>query len=310
MKELDGRIEQGKNELNRIRQDREKARTELNSVQRTIATAKENFHTQKAELQSQQEKYLRENKLSWKKIKLVVSLLNSELSATGLKEEQIERLREQISATGSLIIVMTQLKQKKNSLQSEIDDLSDYVQHYTREIEQLAHTREQLEISIHHKKDERGKLETEIESKGTELAEVKREITEKTESLYISHLVIDFLLNPVGITNYDLDRLVEMMIALRQKRLSIEPKQVLDASGKVVCRCQVPRISTDLKAHDIDVNHARETFALLISPLVRDKMVSRFEYDLAEMKHETLGKVAVAKATLDATIQERNRHLI
>ena len=65
-----------------------------------------------------------------------------------------------------------------------------------------------------------------------------------------------------------------------------------------------------MKAHEVDVNHARETFALLISPLVRDKMVSRSEYDLAEMRHEMSEKIAVAKATLDAILEERSRHII
>ncbi len=310
MKELDGEIEQGRNELNRIRQDREEARTELDSVQKAVATAKKNFHTQKAELESQQEKYLVENKLSWKKIKLVESTLNSGLLANGLKEEQIEGLREQITATGSLIMVMTQLKQRKKSLQAEIDALSTYYEHYTRKISELAYSREQLEISILQKKDEKGKLETGLESKTAELVEVEREIIGKTTSLYISHLIIDFLSNSGSITDYDLDRLVDMMIALRQNRLGVEPKQVTDANGKVICQCQVPRISTDLKAHEIDVNYVMETFALLISPLVKDKMVSRSEYDLAEKGYELSEKMAVPQATLDAILEERRRHII
>ncbi len=310
IKELDGQIEQKQNELNRIRQDKEKASAELNSTQKTIATAKENFHTQKAELESRQEKYLKEHKLSWKKVKLVESLLNTELSATGLKGEQIKRLRGQITATGSLITVMTQLRQRKKDLQPKIETLSDYIQHYTQEIGKLAHNRDQLEVVIHNEKKERGTLETELQAKRSELAEVERETTDKTENLYVSHLIIDFLLNPACITSYDLDRLVEMMITLRQKRLGTESEKVIDANGKGVCRCQVPGMSTDIKAYEIGVDHARETFALLISPLVRDKMVSRFEYNLAEVKHETSEKVAVTKATLEATIQERNRHLI
>jgi len=310
MKELDRQIEQGKNELNRIREDRKEARTKLNSVQKSIATTKEDFHTQKAELESKQEKYLVENKLSWKKIKLVESTLNSKLLATGLKEKQIEKLREQITATGSLIMVMTQLKQKEKSLQAEIDALSIYDEHYSRKIGELAYTREQLEISIVQKKDKKGKLETELESKTAELADVEREIIGKTASLYISHLIIDFLSNPGSITNYDLDRLVDMIVALRQNRLGIEPKQVTDTNGKVICQCQVPRISTDLKAHEIDINHVMETFALLISPLVKDKMVSRSEYNLAEKRHELSEKMAVTKATLDAILEERRRHII
>lgn len=59
---------------------------------------------------------------------------------------------------------------------------------------------------------------------------MKQNIADYIDNLYVSHLIIDFLFSPNGLGNSDLDRLVGMMIALRQKRLGIGPKQVTDAN--------------------------------------------------------------------------------
>jgi len=54
-----------------------------------------------------------------------------------------------------------------------------------------------------------------------------------------------------------------------------------------------------------DIDNVRAEFAQMLSPLVKDKFVSRFDYDMAEIKHE----MSKTTAVIEATLKERSRHL-
>ena len=96
------------------------------------------------------------------------------------------------------------------------------------------------------------------------------------------------------------------MITFRQSRLGIKPTCVTDASGKVICECQVPKVYRNFDAHTVNTDHTREVFAHLMTPLVKDKFISRFDFDMAETRHEIDKMTAVTQAI----INERNKHLI
>lgn len=48
------------------------------------------------------------------------------------------------------------------------------------------------------------------------------------------------------------------MIGLRQKRLGVGPKQVLDHDGNIVCECQVPRMYGDIRVDESDIDKVRK----------------------------------------------------
>ena len=125
--------------------------------------------------------------------------------------------------------------------------------------------------------------------------------SEFTQNLYVSHLIIDFLFAPKSVSDYDLDRLVSLMVGLRQKRLSIGPKQVKDHNGNVVCECQVPRIYGNISMDESDIDEVREKLAHLLAPLVKDKFISKSDYETIKITH--------AIEIADAILQERKRHL-
>jgi len=293
--------EQQRGELNKITRQKEQAATELDSITRATTTAKEGFHKQQADLKSEQDKYLADNKFSWEKVKLVEAVFKSALQHTGLNEEETERLRRQIVTAGSLIQITRELAEKRNQLQRSIDDLKVYQQHYSDVVGNLAHEREQLEIALKEKQRAKDELEGELDAERAKLVEIKQEVADRIENLYVSRLIIDFLFAPKNISDRDLDRLVSMMVMLKQKRLGIGTEQVTDANGTVVCQCQLPCITTDFEEHEIDIDHARGTFAYFLSPLVRDKFVSRFEYDLAKMERDYSKEIAVLEGKLSDT---------
>ena len=92
------------------------------------------------------------------------------------------------------------------------------------------------------------------------------------------------------------------MIGLRQKRLGIGPKRLKDPNGKVVCECQEPRIYGDIRMDESDIDEVRGKFAHLLTPLVKDKFISRFDYEMREIRHKT--------EICDAILHEREQHLI
>jgi len=291
-------IQQKQGELNKITRQKERANVELDLITRATATTREAFQKQKDNLKSEQDKYLTESKLSWEKIKLVKAAIDSSFNGTGLPETEIKNLRNKIIAIGSLAKATKQLE-------DELNNLVIYQQHYSDEVSKLAESREQTKIAIIGKAQARDKLDSELDTKRAELASVKQKVADYLDNLYVSHLMIDFLFTTNGLGNSELDRLVSMMIALRQKRLGIGPKQVTDANGQIVCQCQIPSITIDFESHDVEINRAREAFAHYLAPLVRDKFVTRFEFDLAEMNHKKSKEIAA----IEATLVERNRHV-
>jgi len=305
-KELDKEVEQRNGQLNEIRlknkEEREQATKELDSITRAIAVAQDNLSKQKDDLKSRLDEYLVQNKLSWKKVNTVVALLDTELSISGLKKREIDDLSKRISHTGSLVNVIKQLEQEKEKLQSEFDKLAHKERNCAISVKQLKNIDENLRWSISANKQTLGELNTELKSQRVEFEELKRTTSQYTQNLYVARLILDFLFAPKAISDYDIDRLVGLMVGLRQKRLGIEPKRVTGANGEVICECLIPKIYGNIKVSDSDIDGIRGVFAHLLTPMVKDKFISRFDYDMAELKHKT--------EMLQAVIEERNRHIL
>ncbi len=305
--ELDKEIEKKSDRLNEVRlkheQEKEQTTGTLNSITRAIATAQDMFHEQKNDLKSKLDEYLAQNKLSWKKVNTIVTLLETELGKSGLKKGEIDQLSGRIRHTGSLVNVIKQLEREKGGLQSEVTVLLQEERRSTETGNELRELDEYFRKSISTNTQESDKLITELKSKKAELEELKQSTSCHSHNLYISHLIIDFLLAPGSLNDHDLDQLVSHMIGLRQKRLGIEPKQVKDASGNVICECQVPRTNSTVRLAEKDIDNVRMEFAHRLTPMVKEKFVSRFDYDMAVIKYESDKQLAYLRGIME----ERNR---
>jgi len=309
-KELSKEIEREEQQLTEVRvkhqEEKEQATRELDAVTKAIATAQDMFRKQKNDLKAQMDEYLTQNKMSWKKTNTAVALLDMELGRAGLTGAEIENLSGRIYLAGSLVKVIKQLEKEKERLRSEVDRLAQEKQTFTNSVNKLKNIDESLRTSISQNKQKLDRLNTKLNSKLLELEKLQQTTSQLTRNLYVSHLILDFLFAPKAISDYDIDRLVSLMIGLRQKRLGIEPKRVVDPNGNVVCECQVPRIHHDIKVGESDIDEARGVFAHLLTPLVKDKFISKFDYKMAEIKHETSQAIAVTEAILE----ERSKHII
>lgn len=288
-KALDRKIEEKRNELDEMKLkyegEKERVKKTLDSITRAMATAQDNFDKQKKDLRSQLDEYLKQNRLSWRRIKTVEGVIDSGLNASDLTQEQKKRLHKKIADTGSILIVIKKLEQERDSLKSEVSRLAEKKGAYASSIDELEHTDSGLRASIAERVIERDKLNSELESKRARLIELRQEISEKIEELCMSRLILDFLFNPYCIKKDDLDRLVSIVITMRQNWLV---KQAKDRRGRVIGERQVPGVYDDFSANKVDIDTIRSALAYMLTPLVKDKFVSRVHYDMAKLGYEVV----------------------
>jgi len=106
-------------------------------------------------------------------------------------------------------------------------------------------------------------------------------------------LILDFLFDCKRLTTEDLDRLVSIMLTLRQERLGVSPR--ITEAGGIIYKHELPRIYTDFWAQKPNVNAIREAFAFLLAPLLKDDLVSKYEYDMAKSGYEVIREGRVTK---------------
>jgi len=282
--------------------EKEKATKELDSMTKAMTTSQELFQKQKDSLKSEFDEYITKNNLSWEQVNLALALFDSEFGKSDTPEQEKAQLAERILHTKSVFKVNKQLEQEKVRLKSEVAVLVQEEQKFTENISKLKELDKSFRESLSANIEKSEELGTGLKSKRAELKKLEQMTSQYTHNLYISRLIIDFLFMPGNLSKYDLDRLVSLLIALRQERLGIEPKRVTGANGEVICECLIPKIYGNIKVSDSNIDSIREKFAHLLTPLVKDKFISRFDYDMAELKHET--------EVLNAILKERNRHRV
>ena len=266
--------------------EQKRADETIASINNAITSVQDSFNRQKKNLQLKLKKHMAQNNLSWQRIREVEAVIRFGLKGTGLTEKDKQKLCEQIRDTGSILVVTKQLEQKRDKVKSEIGRLILEKDNSLKGMKQLKASETALANSVAAKSKETIELDAETKSEQSQLQRLRKEISEKTNDLYICHLILDFLLDRERLTKEDLDRLVSMMLTLRQERLGINPRAT--AAGAIIYKHKLPRIYTDVKAQKPNINAIREAFAFLLTPLLKDKLVSKYEYDMAKSGYEVI----------------------
>ncbi|MBA7679239.1 hypothetical protein ES703_87526 [subsurface metagenome] len=218
----------------------------------------------------------------------VAAILNTELGQIGLDQKGISEISKQVAETGSLTVTNKQLDEKKNKLQSEIDNLKKEKVGWDSSVKTLSSVNQKICNSILIKGPQRDELDIIIEEKEAEVKKLNQSLLQGWTTLFEANLIAGFLVSPKGLDDDDLDDLVGLMVALRQKRLGLEPKQVKDAEGNVICQCTIPVIG-NLENKDIDMDTIRERLALQLMPLVKDKFVPILQHQMEVIESHTAG---------------------
>ncbi|MFC1958992.1 hypothetical protein ACFLV6_03695, partial [Chloroflexota bacterium] len=161
----DYKLELGKKlgiEIQDKKKQKEQSATELNTITKAVATAQDNFEKQKGDLKSQLDEYITQNQLSWEKVNTVAAILNTELGQIGLGRKEINEISKQIAETGSLTVTIKQLDEKKNKLESEVDNLKKEKVHFEGSVKSLGDINQNICNSIWVKGHQRDELATQV----------------------------------------------------------------------------------------------------------------------------------------------------
>jgi len=265
---------------------------EINTITKAAATAQDNFKKQKESLESQMEEHIKQHNLSWEKVNTVAAILNTELGQIGLDQKGISEISKQIAKTGSLTVTIKQFKEERSELQIEIDNLKKEEVHFEGSVKSLSDINQNICNSILVNGPQRDELNITIQEKEAELKELNQSMLQGVTTIFEANLIAGFLVLPEGLDDDNLDKLVGLMVALRQKRLGLESKQVKDAQGNVICQCPVPVIA-NLDNKDIDMNIIKEQLALHLMPLVKDKFVPILQHQIEVIESHTSGGTAM-----------------
>ena len=265
---------------------------ELNTITKAAATAQENFEKQKENLESQTEEHIKQHNLSWEKVNTVAAILNTELGQIGLDQKGISEISKQVAETGSLTVTNKHLDDRENELQSEIDNLKKEEVHFEGSVKSLSDINQNICNSLLVKGPQRDELNTIIKEQEAKLKELNQSILEDVTTLFEANLIAAFLILPNGLDNDKLDKLVRLMVALRQKRLGVALEQGRDAAGNLTCQCTIPIID-NLDNKDIDMDVIRNQLALHLMPLVKDKFITIWQHQVEVIESHTSGVTAM-----------------
>jgi hypothetical protein len=270
--------------------DGEQKRSEeiLASVTAAIASAREDFHKQQRSLRLELNEYLVNSKLSWRRIRLIEAVIDTGLKGSGLTSKQREKIRSEIISAGSINSEIDELETKRNKLKSKVKQLSTSLKTSTREVNKLRETMKDLTESMNKVINTKRDIDHELALANTKLGDLNRKIDEKVENFYMTHIMLDFLFNPNSITNDDFEVLTNVMNIIRNNRLGMQPRQAVNRSLTLIYKGRLPKAYRDFNKHRINIDLAREAFAFLLTPLLKDKLVSKYQYDMLKSGYEVI----------------------
>ncbi|MFC1966844.1 hypothetical protein ACFLWI_07910 [Chloroflexota bacterium] len=279
-------------ENQRKKEQKEQSTAELDTINKAVVTAQDNFEKQKGNLKSQLDEYITQNQLSWEKVNTVAAILNTELGQIGLGQDEIGQIFKQIAENGSLTVTNKQLEEERDKLKAEVDNLKKEKVHFEGSVKSLSNINQKICNSILVRGPQRDELNIIIQEKEAKLEELNQSTLESVTTLFEANLIAAFLVSPKGLDGNNLDKFIDLIMALRQKRHGIGPKQVKDAEGNVICQCLVPEI-TNLDNKDVDMDAIRQMLALHLMPLVKDKFIPILQHQIEVLESNTSGRTAM-----------------
>ena len=195
--------------------------------------------------------------------------------ATKMKDWQIAEAAEENMPTPDEFRERLHLEKDEVNFKTSVISLSNMEQNLWNAISEKGHQDDELDIII--------------QEKESKLEELNQSTLQSVTTLFEANLIAVFLVSPKGLDDDNLDKLVGLMVALRQKRLGVGPKRVRDTEGNVICQCLVPVIA-NLDNSGINMDNVRERLALHLMPLVKDKFVPILQHQIDLTGSHTSGE--------------------
>jgi len=293
-----------KAEIKQANQGKKELTGELTVIKEEITAAQEEFDSQTKDLQLKLDEYMIQNHLSWDQVNKALAIFSDGLVKIGFNEVKMEAISQQVVQVGSLITYLKELEENKKVLEAEYEDLNEKYQQL--EIANAASTKmyDALALKVLGIMESINKIEPQLEDKKAELVKLIEATEGYKNDIYTAYLILAFLMSPKDINDHDFDQLVELMIGLRQIRLGIGPKKVLDTNGDVICECKVPLPYGPIEEYSSGMDEARERLALCLVPLLKGKFVPYYEYEVAKATQKMLNNMVFGYPDADDTTKD------
>lgn len=269
LEELNRKIEQKNKGLNEIKvkheKEKDKARKELASLTREIASTRNNFHKQRMDLQSQLDGFMSQNRLSWNTVNTVHAILKDKLNKAGVGEKGIAQISKEITTAGSLTVHLSKKQAKVKRLHQE-------EKARTSRIDGLKEEERKRELSVKGKEIARDFADDELKEKQKKLTEIDQVISDYIEDITASRLIIEFLASPYNLTTKDFDQLLHRMRSVRNQNAGIE-YQESKIRDKFSSEMIMPRLSKRFEKYQANLEDAREQLAYYLVPILKDRVV-------------------------------------
>ena len=292
MKALDVEIERKQEELNKLKEEHRKEKQQgvqqLESMTKALETAQETSRRQEEEAKRQLDEHLIQNRLSWDKANTVIAILNRLLDERNLTKNEIHRISKDIREARSLWTTCKRLEKKRAGLQARVDKLAREKNELANTISELDRQHHQCQQRLRTKGRAEEELDLAIRSKSKDLRNLNELIANNIHDIFVAYLILKFLVMPNQLNTYELDRLVDLMIAIRQTRAGIRPKRIVGFDGKTVCACEVPKMFTSFDENETRIEEARDRFAAFIRPIIEDRFVSSWAHQALKTECECL----------------------
>jgi hypothetical protein len=281
-KQLDKDIKEKKEELDQLRaqakEEKKQANDILSSINKAIATAQETLQDQKKDIDAQLKEYMAQNQLSWKKVNLVVSLLQPEFTKADLTQDEIAGITKKISEAASLAVHIKQQRKIEEELESSINQLAAQESKFKSSVDKLGSINNKLLNSILENGQKKEALSQELKEQEDRLSQLGSVISSHEDIIGVSRLVLELILEPESVPDSDIDRLTRLMLYVRQHRLGIDPAKVKTVDNELIYECSIPKWHFEPIKYGADMKEVRLKLATILAPCLKDEFVTKFEF--------------------------------
>jgi len=267
--------------------DQDRLRSEIQSVKNELVKIQKRYSNEHHRLTEQRNQFLRDSRLSWQKINMVISLLETGLNKVGLPKRTRTTLLRRIVKAGSLTKTIVGFEKQVKLFEMRIEELINSRKQCESQAIQAQNIESSFRKQMVEQFDRWANVKDKVQAGKTELEELERTIQEKKLFVFMTDAIFRFLITAEADDN-QIDKLVSVLVVLRQQRLGYGPKRVIDQAGNVVCQCQIPNIQIEL--NEAEANQARDLLAQVVFPCIADRMVTREYMEQEKREARLLGQ--------------------
>ena len=193
----------------------------------------------------------------------------------------VKKITDLIAEAASIHSLVQQLDKTKKEVGPEVASLLRYQKRLEHDNFYLEHINQQCLNAHIQMAQQDEELTSQIEPKRARLNKLEQLISAHVSEVLIASWVIGFLAKPENLYDSGFEEFMGKLLSIRKHLDGIEPKCAVQ-DGQTYCLFPAPQGVVDISKYNVDPGEARKMLAHLLVPLVNDKFMPRFEYEMGK----------------------------